>query len=272
MPCPHCESAITQEQARRTSLGYRTFRCTACRRRFNERSGTPFNELSVPTDIVFLVVLWRLRYPLSLRHLAEMFLDRGFVFSHETVRSWEALVAPLLTDHLRGRRCGKAGLRWHADETYVKVHGVWCYLYRAIDAEGNLVDSLLSERRDMDAAKRFFRQAAEVVGRIPEKVTTDGHDAYPRAIRETLGEDVVHRYSRYLNNKIEQDHRGIKGRYQPMRGFGNFDSAARFCSAHDELRDYFRHRTRMDEVVPLGVQREQFQTRLGELRAMLQVA
>ena len=84
MPCPHCGSSRTQEQPKRTSLGYRTFRCAACTRRFNERSGTPFNDLSVPTDIVFLVVLWRLRYPLSLRHLAEMFLERGFVFSHET--------------------------------------------------------------------------------------------------------------------------------------------------------------------------------------------
>jgi len=83
---------------------------------------------------------------------------------------------------------------------------VWCYLYRAIDADGNLVDSLLSAHRDMGAAKRFFARSIEVVGHIPEKVTTDGHDAYPRAIRETLGEDVVHRCSRYMNNKIEQDH------------------------------------------------------------------
>jgi hypothetical protein len=67
-------------------LGYRTFRCIACKRRFNERTGTPFNDLGAPTDIVFLVVLWRLRYKLSLRDLAEMFLERGFIFSHETVR------------------------------------------------------------------------------------------------------------------------------------------------------------------------------------------
>jgi transposase-like protein len=272
VPCPHCGSSRAQERSQQTSLGYRTFHCVSCRRRFNERSGTPFNDLSVPTDIVFLVVLWRLRYPLSLRHLAEMFLERGFVFSHETVRTWETLVAPLLTEYLRARRHGKAGSRWHADETYVKVHGVWCYLYRAIDADGNLVDSMLSAQRDMAAAKRFFSRSVTVVGHAPEKVTTDGHDAYPRAIRETLGDGVVHRCSRYLNNRIEQDHRGIKGRYHPMRGFGSFDSAARFCSAHDELRDYFRHRAKMDEVVPLGVQREQYRARLAELRAMLKVA
>ena len=147
-----------------------------------------------------------------------------------------------------------------------------CYLYRAIDADGNLVDSLLSAHRNMDAAKCFFRHALKVVWRIPEKVTTDGHDSYPRAIRELVGKDVVHRCSRYMNNRIEQDHRGVKGRYHPMRGFGAFVAAARFCSAHDELRDHFRHRTRMDEVVPLGIQREQFRSRLGELRAMLRAA
>jgi transposase-like protein len=134
------------------------------------------------------------------------------------------------------------------------------------------VDSMLSEHRDMDAAKRFFSRSLEVVGHAPEQVTTDGHDAYPRAIRETLGEGVVHRCSRYMNNRIEQDHRGIKGRYHPMRGFGTFYAAARFCTAHDEVRDYFRQRTRRHEVVPLGLQRERFRVRSAALRAMLQVA
>ncbi len=261
-----------QEQATRTSLGYRIFWCPACRRTDNARTGTPFNHLAVPTDIVFLVVLWRLRSKLRLRDLAEMFLDRGFVFSHETVRSWEALVAPLLTEQLRAKRYGTAGVRWHADETYVKVQGRWCSLYRAIDADGNLVDSRLSEHRAMDAAKRFFGQALTVVGHAPEKVTTDGHDAYPRAIRETLGDGVIHRCSPSMNNRLEHDHRGIKQRYYPMRGFGSFAAAARFCVAHDELRDHFRHRTTLNELIPLAVQRAGFRARLGELRALFLAA
>ena len=88
-----------------------------------------------------------------------------------------------------------------------------CYLYRAIDRDGNLVDSMLSEHRDMDSAKRFFTQAREVVGHKPNKVTTDGHDSYPRAIHTILGRKVQHRMSKYLNNRLEQDHRGIKQRY-----------------------------------------------------------
>ena len=140
----------------------------------------------------------------------------GFTFTHETVREWEERFAPLLAARLRAKRRGKAGVRWQADETYIKVDGRWCYLSRAIDADGTLVDSMLSETRDMEAAKRFFAQALDVVGHAPEKVTTDGHDAYPRAIRETLGPQVRHRTSRYMNNRMEQDHRGVKQRYYPM--------------------------------------------------------
>ncbi len=203
MPCPHCAANTTTEQPRRTTLGYRTFRCRACRRAFNERTGTPFNHLQYPTDVVLLVVLWRLRYKLSLRDLAEMFLPRGVVFTHEAVRDWEARFAPLLTARLRAKRRGQTGRSWYVDETYIKVQGAWCYLYRAIDREGHLVDARLSATRDMDAAQRFFRQAVATMGHLPERVTTDGHDAYPRAIRETLGDAVAHRCSRYKNNRVE---------------------------------------------------------------------
>ncbi|GHO63092.1 hypothetical protein KSC_019840 [Ktedonobacter sp. SOSP1-52] len=159
MNCPHCASATTREQTKKTALGYQTFRCSDCKQAFNERTGTPFNFLEYPTDIVLLVVLWRLRYKLSLRDLAEMFLERGWEFTHEAVREWEARFAPLIAEHLRTKRSGQAGLSWYVDETYVKVRGKWCSLYRAIDADGNLVDSRLSEKRNMEAAKRFFQQA-----------------------------------------------------------------------------------------------------------------
>ena len=131
---------------------------------------------------------------------------------------------------------------------------------------------MLSETRDMEAAKRFFARARVVVGHTPEKVTTDGHDAYPRAIRETLGPDVRHRTSRYMNNRMEQDHRGIKQRYYPMRGFGAVASATRFCTAHDELRDHLRYRQPVHETVSLAEQRRLFQERWGEVCAVLQAA
>ncbi len=219
------------------------------------------------------MVLWRVRYKLSLRDLAEMFLERGFECTHEAVCDWEARFAPLLADKLRAKHKGQAGRSYSVDETYIKVAGVWKYLYRAIDREGNLVDSMLSEHRDMDTAKRFFKAALEIAERTPERVTTDGHDSYLRAIRETLGEQVIHRCSQYLNNRIEQDHRGIKQRYYPMRGFGTSASAARFCRAFDEQRQYFRMRTsRQQPLPPLTEQRREYCARTKALMSELMAA
>src|SRR4028118_1535771 len=119
MTCPHCSDTTTTELPKRTQLGYRTFRCSMCRRQFNERTGTPFNYLELPTDIVLLIVLWRVRYKLSLRDLAEMFLERGFEFTHEAVREWEARFAPLFGAGRRAQGRGHAGRSWHVDETYI---------------------------------------------------------------------------------------------------------------------------------------------------------
>src|SRR6478736_1728570 len=125
----------------------------------------------------------------------------------------------------------------------------------------------------MDAAKRFFRQAVLMVAHAPEKVTTDGHDSYPRAIRETLGEDVTHRCNPNLNNRIEQDHRGVKQRFYPMRGFGNFASASRFCRAFDEQRQYFRLRPAMGQhLPPLSEQRREHCGRWKALMSELMAA
>ena len=98
-------------------------------------------------------------------------------------------------------------------------------------------------------------------GGTPERVTTDGHGSYPRAIRSTLGRRVVHRTSAYKNNGLEQDHRGVKQRYYPMRGFGAFTSAARFCTGYEEQRQYFRAQARPDECVSLAERRQRFQER-----------
>ena len=92
MPCPHCCSAKTTERSDRTAHGYRRFRCRGCGRGFNERTGSVLNRLQLPTDVVFLIVLWRLRMKLSLRDLAEILLLRGLVFSHEAIRDWVSSV------------------------------------------------------------------------------------------------------------------------------------------------------------------------------------
>ncbi len=125
MICPHCSCDRTTTLNQPTKLGYMRYRCNSCGKTFNERTGTPYNFLEYPTDIVLLVVLWRLRYNLTLRDLSEMFLERGFVFTHEAVRDWERRFAPLLAEELRKRRRGNRGKKWHVDETYLKVKGEW---------------------------------------------------------------------------------------------------------------------------------------------------
>src|SRR4051812_41584799 len=272
MTCPHCHSRQIRKLSRTTDLGYAAFPCDDCHRKSNERTGTPFNFLELPTDIVFEIVLCRLRYKLSLRDLAEMFLLRGFEFTHEAVRNWEERFAPLLAEHIRRKRKGKVGRRWYVDETYLKVKGKWCYLYRAIDREGNLVDSMLSVtpghgRRAAVLSKRSVHGYCTA-----KQVTTDGHDSYPRAIREVLGPKVQHRCSAYLNRRIEQDHRGVKQRYYPMLGFGAFPSAQRFCRAFEEVRQYFRPRRKRKQFVSLAHGRRQFLFRARVLESLFLAA
>ena len=270
--CPHCASAATTRRQARTTLGYRRFNCRSCKRRFNERTGTPFNHLQVPTDVVLLAVLWRLRYKLSFRDVAEMLLQRGVEVTHETIREWEFRFAPLLAGLLRAKRRARAGESWYLDETYVKVAGRWCYLYRAIDGDGELIDSMLSERRDKHAARRFLRRLVEITERKPARITTDLHPAYRRAIRWIIGRKAWHRTTQYLNNYTEQSHRAVKQRYYPMQGFGSFESASRFCSAFDELRQYFRVRRRGGAHVALTEQRRLFLTRWHSLISELAAA
>ena len=124
MECVCCGSAAVTERPERTAQGYRRFRCRDCGKQFNERSGGLLNRAQYPSDVIALVVLWRLRYRLTLRDLCEMFLQRGIVFSHEAVREWEAKLAPVLAGELRRRRRSKGGAgrrSWFVDETLYLV-------------------------------------------------------------------------------------------------------------------------------------------------------
>src|SRR3984893_18143686 len=117
MRCVKCGSSGVSEGPERTARGYRRFRCRACGKQFDERSTSLLNRTQYASDVIALVVLWRLRYKLSLRDLPEMFLIHGIVFSHEAVREWETKLTPAMTENLRRRRRGKVGRSWYVDET-----------------------------------------------------------------------------------------------------------------------------------------------------------
>lgn len=263
------ESTATTERQERTELGYRRFRCRTCKREFNERTGTRFNHLQYPTNVVCLVVLRRIGYKLSLRDLPEMFLERGMVFTHEAVREWETQLAPLLSEMLRERQRGGIESSWYTDETYIKVKGRWTFLYRAIDRAGNLVEVVLSEKRDKATAEAFFRSARIVTGSVPARVTTDGHNTYPRAIQTALGARVCHRTNHSFNNHLEQDHRGSEQRTRPVGGFNSVESARRFCRVHEEVHNFLRPRSHRNERVSLGHRRLLYTARTRVLLASL---
>ena len=249
MNCIYCTATGTKKRTKKTKRGYLTFFCPQCRSTFNERTGTPFKYLEFPTDSVLLAVLWRLRSKRRLRDGAELFFERGFPFTHQAIRDWEARFVPRIADQLRTKRHGQAERSCYVEETSLNVHGKWWYVSRAIDSDGNLVDSRLSEKRNMEAAKEFFKQAVGGVGHVPDQGTTDGHMSYPQAIREARSSNVQHRTNKYLNNRPEQDHRGIKQRYYSIRGFGTLEAAARFCCAFDEIRNYLRPHCVMGEAI-----------------------
>jgi putative transposase len=123
-----------------------------------------------------------------------------------------------------------------------------------------------------ESGPEVLRSARSVAGFVPDRVTTDGHNSYPRAIRSTLGRNVRHRTSVYLNNRLEQDHRGIKGRIRCMRGFKEHDAAGRFCREHDELRNFLRSRSRHNQYVPAAHWRRCFLRHARTVIGIIQIA
>jgi putative transposase len=191
-------------------------------------------------SIILLCVRWYLAYNLSLRDLEEMMAERGISVDHSTIHRWVIRFSPLLLERFNARKRGVTG-KWHVDETYIRVRGRWMYLYRAIDSVGDTVEFFFSEHRDLLAAKRFIRKAVKRHGR-PDRVVIDGSQTNQEAIIACDGENRLHdrsrrrpkliriRKSRYLNNRIEQDHRRVKRRIRSMLGFKSMTCAATILS------------------------------------------
>ncbi|MDW3687964.1 IS6 family transposase [Cupriavidus sp. CV2] len=183
-------------------------------------------RLHYPLEVMLTCVRWYVAYPLSLRHLEEMMAERGISVDHSTVHRWSLKLLPVLEKAFR-RHKRAVGRSWRMDETYIKVKGEWKYLYRAVDKAGDTVDFLFRAKRDTAAARRYFEKAIEQHG-APETVTIDNSGANLaglHAINAQRESPIRIRQVKYLNNLIEQDHRAVKRRTRPMRGFKAFRCA-----------------------------------------------
>ena len=179
-------------------------------------------------EIIVLCVRWYLTFKLSSRDLVQMMAERGIAITHTTILRWVQRYVPEFEKYW-SRYARPVGDSWRVDETYIKIKGQWVYLYRAVEKQGRTVDFLLSKRRDMAAAKRFFSLAVRNNG-SPRVITLDGYAASHLAVAKlkaagTLPRRVRVRSCKYLNNVVEQDHRRTKQRIRPMLGFKRFETA-----------------------------------------------
>ncbi|MCP3938035.1 MAG: IS6 family transposase, partial [Actinomycetia bacterium] len=187
--------------------------------------------------MILLGVRWYLRYGLSYRDVEELLAERGVEVDHVTIYRWVQRFTALLID--AARPCRHAvGDRWFVDETYVKVAGVWRYVYRAVDQHGHVIDVYVSKRRNIAAARKFFGSALDAHGR-PAEVTTDLAAPLLRVIDDLIPE-AMHDTGRYANNRVEWDHGRLKARLRPMRGLRTDRTASVVISGHAFVQDLRR--------------------------------
>jgi putative transposase len=212
-----------------------------------------FQGTHVPQDIMLMGVRWYVAYPLSYRHVEELMEERGVLLDHATIQRWVVTYSPQLEEAFHQRK-RPVWVSWRMDETYIKVKGQWYDLYRAVDKTGQTSDFLLTEQRDERAAKRFLTQAIRRHG-VPEKITIDGSAANEAAIKsdnEEHGTAIEIRQIKYLNNMVEQDHRGVKRVTRPMLGFKSF-AAAQDTLVGIELMHMIKKRQMMIEAGDEGL-------------------
>jgi len=187
--------------------------------KINRKLKRLFKKHNYPPEIIIHSVYLYCRFSLSYRDIEEILETRGIKVDHATLQRWVIKFSPVLNSEFRKRK-KKVGGSWRMDETYIKVNGKWKYLYRAVDKEGHTIDFLLRAKRDKKAATKFFKKAINNNG-VPEKINID------KSGSNTAGIKAV---NKYLNNRIEGDHRFIKRLTRPMLGFKSFNAARRTLS------------------------------------------
>jgi putative transposase len=181
------------------------------------------------------------RFPLSLRNVEDLLFERGVDICHETVRHWWNRFGPMFAGDIRRQRVsrmrGFRHWRWHLDEMYVKINGEMMYLWRAVDHEGEVLESYVTKTRDKAAALTFMTKALKRHG-SPAEIVTDGLRSYGAAM-DALGIRQKQRIGRHANNVIECSHLPLRRRERAMLRFRRMKSLQKFASVHANVHNHF---------------------------------
>jgi putative transposase len=202
-----------------------------------------------PKDVILQAVYLKLRFSLSYQDLEELLSIRGVTVDHATIQRWVYKFTPLIECGIK-KRLNAVDASWRMDETYIKVKGEWIYLYRAVDKEGKTVDFLLTRRRNELAAHKFLLKAISNNG-CPKVINIDKSRANREAIRtynKRCLKRIRIRQCKYLNNRVEQDHRFIKWRIQNTLGFKSFESASRTVTGIEIVRMIKKEQVTFPEI------------------------
>jgi putative transposase len=185
--------------------------------------------------------MMHVRYPLSLRNVEDLLFERGIDICHETVRLWWNRFSPLFAGEIRRKRInrmrGFCHWRWHLDEMYVKINGKMVYLWRAVDHEGEILESYVTKKRDKKAALAFMKKTLKTHG-SPAKIVTDGLRSCPAAMRE-LGNIEQQEMGQWLNNRVENSHLPFRPRELAMLRFRQTRSLQKFASVQAHFHNHF---------------------------------
>jgi putative transposase len=201
---------------------------------------SPFKYFKTSPEIIRLAVMMYVRFPLSLRNVEDLLHERGIDVSHETVRYWWQRFGPMFASEIRKRRIEgmqSSRWRWHLDEIFVKINGERHYLWRAVDHEGEVLESFVTKTRDKKAALKFLRKAMRKYGR-PEVIVTDKLRSYGAALKEIEAGDRQES-GRWMNNRAENSHLQFRRRERAMLQFRRMRSLQKFASVHASVSNHF---------------------------------
>ena len=213
----------------------------ACWRRRMSKPKNPFRYFHSSPEVIRMAVMLYVRYPLSLRNVEDLLFERGIDICHETVRLWWNRFGALFAADIKRQRIsrmkGYTNWRWHVDEVFVKINGETHYLWRAVDHEGEILESYVTKKRDRAAALRFFKKALKRHG-SPVEVVTDGLRSYPAAMND-LGIEDRRVMGRWLNNRVENSHLPLRRKERVMLRFRQMKTLQKFASVHANVHNHF---------------------------------